>query len=289
MSLAELIPLLLRASIVGMVFSIGLRTTFGEATTAFRRPAKMLKGGVAMFVIMPLVAVGLIKALDPLPPTGLVLVAAALSPVPPLLPNKEMKAGAGAAQAVGLMVGASLLAIVLIPFGVSLIGSWFGMGIQVPHTPALNLVLATILVPLSAGVLFKTLAPAWADQVAAPLAKAATVLLLVAVVPVLIRIGPAMWAQVGGLTVLAFILFVVIGIVIGHVLGADNPDFQTVLAVSTPSRHPALAAALAGAVMPGTEGIVPAVVLYLLICIIVTGVYLALRKKRQADHEAVAA
>ena len=284
MSLAELIPLLLKGSIVGIVFSIGLRTSLREATTGFRRPGKFAKGALAMFVVMPLVAVGLIKLLNPLPPTGLILVAVALSPVPPILPNKEMKAGAGAAQAVGGLVAASLLAIVLIPFGVSLIGGWFGMDIQVPVDPALSLVLSSILVPLFVGVTVKTLAPTLADRVAEPMSKVATLLLVVAALPLLVQLGPAMWGLVGGLTVVAFTLFAVIGVAVGHVLGNDNPDFQVVLAVSTASRHPALAAAVATAVMPSMEGILPAVVLYLLISLLVTGVYLSRRKESDAEE-----
>ncbi len=279
MSLAELIPLVLKASIFGIVFSIGLRTSLGELSMGFRRPANLVKGAVAMFVLMPLVAVGLTLGLDPRAPTGLILVAAALSPVPPILPNKEMKAGAGAAQAVGGMVGASFLAMLLLPFGVSLIGSWFGLDLDIPREPAVRIVLTSILIPLFAGILLKTLVPGVADRLAGPAGKAAALLLLLAALPILFQIGPAMWGLLGGRTLLAFVLFAVIGVVVGHILGSENPDFQTVLAISTPSRHPALAAAVASAARPELEGILPAAVLYLLVSIVVTGVYLARRKK----------
>jgi BASS family bile acid:Na+ symporter len=279
MSLAELIPLLLKASIIGMVFSIGLRASIADATTTFRHPANLLKGTAAMFLVMPLVAVALIKGLNPLAPTGIILVATALSPVPPILPNKELKAGVGMGRAVGSLVASSVVALLLIPVGMPLIGSWFGLDLAVPLGPAVSLVMATILVPLAAGVLLKTLAPGLADKLAPTMGKASAVILLLALVPVLIQLGPAMWAQVGGLTVLAFLLFAVIGVGVGHWMAGDDPDAKTVLAISTASRHPALAAALATAARPEAEGILPAAVLYLLISVVVTGIYLALRRK----------
>jgi BASS family bile acid:Na+ symporter len=107
----------------------------------------------------------------------------------------------------------------------------------------------------------------------------AALLLVVAALPILIQLGPAMGALLGGRTLLAFVLFAVIGVAVGHLLGGDDPGFQTVLAVSTPSRHPALAAAVAAAARPELEGIFPAAVLYLLVSIVVTGVYVARRKK----------
>lgn len=286
MSLAELIPLLLTASIAGMVFSIGLRASLRDATTTFRNPANLLKGTAAMFVIMPLVAVALIKGLNPDPPTGIILVATALSPVPPILPNKSLKAGVAVAQAVGSMVAASVLSLVFIPFGIPLIGRLFALDLEVPVGPAVSIAMSTILVPLFAGVALKTLAPGLADKLADPMGKAAAVVLLVAIVPVLIQLGPGMWAQVGGLTVLAFLLFAMIGVVVGDRLAGHDPDARTVLAISTASRHPALAAAVATAARPGLDGILPTAFLYLLVSVLVTGVYLALRKRNAPEPAA---
>ena len=286
MSLAELVPLLLKASIAGIVFSIGLRASLADATTTFRRPANLLKGTAAMFVVMPLVAVALVKILTPDPPTGIILVATALSPVPPILPNKELKAGVAVGQAVGSMVAASVLSLLFIPFGMPLIGSWFGLDIAVPLGPAVSLVMSSILVPLFAGVALKTLAPDLADRLAAPVGKAAAVLLLVAILPVLARLGPGMWSQVGGFTLLAFLLFAIIGVVVGDRMAGTDPHARTVLAVSTASRHPALAAALATAARPDVTGILPSAFLYLLISLIVTGVYLAIRKRTTPESVA---
>ncbi len=279
MSLAELIPLLLKASILGMVFAIGLRLSRDEATWVLRHPKALVRGAVAMFVIMPLVAALLYVGLRPDAPTGLILMATALSPIPPILPNKEIKAGAGAREAVGLMVAAGLLAILVVPLGAELMASWFGVDAKVPMGPTAKIVSTTVLLPVLAGLVVRGLAPGAADRLAGPVAKLAALLLVVAALPVLVQTAPAQWRLLGGGTLLAFVLFAVVGVVVGHVLGGPEENNRTVLALSTASRHPAVAAAVALAVLPDAQGVLPGALLYLIVSVIVTGIYLAWRRR----------
>ena len=68
-----------------------------------------------MNVVMPLVAVGLVVAFDLPLPVKIALVALAISPVPPLLPNKEATAGGRVSYAIGLLVALALFSIVIVP------------------------------------------------------------------------------------------------------------------------------------------------------------------------------
>ena len=232
-----------------------------------------------MFVVMPLVAALLYLGLRPDAPTGLILMATALAPIPPILPNKEMKAGAGAREAVGLMVAAGLLAIVVVPFGAELMAGWFGVDAEVPMGPTTRIVSATVLLPVLAGLVVRGMAPGAAERLAAPVAKLSTVLLVLAVLPVLVQTAPAQWRLLGGGTLLAFLLFAVVGVVVGHVLGGPEENNRTVLALSTASRHPGVAVAVALAVLPDAQGVLPGALLYLIVSVIVTGVYLAWRRR----------
>lgn len=279
MNLAALIPLLLKASILGMVFAIGLQLGREDTTLVIRHPRAMVLGLVAMFVVMPLVAVLLYLGLRPDPPTGLILMATALSPIPPILPNKEMKAGAGAREAVGLMVAAGLLAILVVPVGAELMASSFGVEVDVPMGPTASIVSTTVLLPVLAGLVVRRLAPGAADRLAGPVAKLAGLLLVVAALPVLVQTAPAQWSLLGGGTLLAFLLFAVVGVVVGHVAGGPEENTRTVVALSTASRHPAVAAAVALAVLPDAQGVLPAALLYLIVSVVVTGVYLAWRRR----------
>ena len=93
--------------------------------------------------------------------------------------------------------------------------------------------------------------------------------------------APAMWLLVGNGTGLAFATFVAVGLAIGHLLGGPAPANRTSLAISTASRHPGIALALAQANFPAEKLVLAALLLYLLINAIVSIPYILWIKRRQ--------
>ncbi len=75
----------------------------------------------------------------------------------------------------------------------------------------------------------------------------------------------AIWSATGQWTLLAIVCFVLAGLVVGHVMGGPEPQHASVLALSTASRHPAIALAISAANFPG-EQFAPTLVLYLILC-----------------------
>src|SRR5262245_38334249 len=130
MDLAALVGLTVRISIVLIVFSLGLRATHEDALYLFRRPRHAVRSLLSMNVVMPLVAVAIAVAFDLGLAVEATLIALAVSPVPPILPKKELKAGGRASYAVGLLVAEALLAIVFVPLAVESLGWVFARG---PH------------------------------------------------------------------------------------------------------------------------------------------------------------
>src|SRR5215467_16052846 len=104
MELAAYVLLAVKASIFLTVFSLGLNAEWQDALYLFRRPVLLIKSLLAMNVIMPLVAAGLVVTFDLPTSVKVALVALAISPVPPMLPKKQMKAGGEEAYAIGLQV-----------------------------------------------------------------------------------------------------------------------------------------------------------------------------------------
>src|SRR5262252_7085921 len=111
MSLAQLIPLALEISIGLIVLAIGLRATPGDLTYVLRKPSLLLRSVLAMNVLMPLVAAGIAAAFHLRPAVEAALILLAVSPVPPILPGKEQKAGGNVSYAVGLLAVSAVLAI----------------------------------------------------------------------------------------------------------------------------------------------------------------------------------
>jgi bile acid:Na+ symporter, BASS family len=106
-----------------------------------------------MHVIMPLIAVALAEVFDLHPAVKIALVALALSPVPPVLPKKEIKSGGTSAYAFGLLVTTGLFAILFVPLALHVIGRLFAVPVHVSAGQVALVVLGTVLAPLGAGLI----------------------------------------------------------------------------------------------------------------------------------------
>ena len=280
MSLQSLLLFVLTASALLSLFSIGLRGTLQDATHLLRRPGELLRALLAMNVLMPLFTVTLISLFDLTPAVKVALVALSVSPIPPPISAKEMKAGGTESYVIGLHIAIGVLAIIVVPLAMAIIGQTLNIPLQASIPGVTRVVFVSIVMPIAIGILVRWLAPAFADRVATPLTSASTVGLAVGIAIVWISAAPAMWSLVGNGTLLALTAFVLVGLALGHFLGGPVPTNRTSLAIATASRHPGVALLLARANFPGETVVVPAVLLYLLVNLVVALPYLAWTKRR---------
>ncbi len=192
MTLQQAVLLALQVSVLLTVFGFGLQATVHDLLYLVRRPALLARSLLAMFVVMPIVAVVLVRLFELRSAFEIALVALAISPVPPLLPKKEGKAGGESGYGLGLMAAVSLLAIVLVPLLIEVVGRYFARPMQMPAAAVAKVVVIMTLLPLVAGVIVRASAPAIADRLEKPARLVATVLLacgvgalLVAAIPVI--------------------------------------------------------------------------------------------------------
>lgn len=122
-----LILFALKASIVLSVFAIDLDSRPNDTISFLRRPVQLGRSLLAMDVIMPVLAAAIVWAFDLHEAVEVSLVALAVSPVPPLLPKKQIKAHGEPSYAIGLLVVAAAIAVVFIPFAIELLGQFFQM------------------------------------------------------------------------------------------------------------------------------------------------------------------
>jgi BASS family bile acid:Na+ symporter len=109
------------------------------------------------------------------------------------------------------------------------------------------------------------------------------ILLPPALIVLLIVTAPAMWRLIGGGTLVAMLLFLAIGFVVGHVMGGPDPDHSIVLAISTACRHPAIALSIASANFPD-EQFGAAILLYLLLGVVAGVPYTLWNKRHITTH-----
>ena len=282
MTLQELLILAIRTSIILTVFGFGLQATLADVLYLLRRPLLLARSLVAMFVVMPLVAVAMARFFELRPSVEIMLTALAISPLPPLLPKKEGKAGGYGPYALGLMVIIGVLAIAIVPIAARLIGAYVGQPLTMAPSAIATIIITMVVLPLAVGLIVRAALPGMAERSAKLIGKAATVLLAIGVLPVLVTALPAALALVGNGTLLAMLAFVVMGLIVGHWMGRSGDDHEVVLALSCGARHPAIALAIAKANFPDEPNFVPTLLLYLLVSAAIGAVYMAWRRRHVA-------
>jgi len=273
MTMQQVVILVLQVSILLTVFGFGLQTTLHDLQYLIRRPGLLVRSLLAMFVIMPIVALILVRAFELRPSFEIALVALAISPVPPLLPNKEGKAGGHAAYGLALMAVVSILAIVVVPLWVQLVGLYANRPLRMPPIAIAKVVVVMTLLPLIAGVIVRALLPTVAARLEKPARLVSTVMLVGGALVLLIAAVPVILNVLDPGIVLATAAFICVGLAAGHWLGGPQADDATVLALSTASRHPAIALAVAKLNFPDEPYLGATILLYLIVLTVITVPY----------------
>lgn len=283
MDLKQLVILTLQISVVGTVLGFGLKTTLADLLYLLRQPALLVRSLIAVFVIMPIVAVAISQWFD-FPRTVMIaLIALSISPTPPLLPSREAKSGGHESYGLGLMALLAGLSIAVVPLAAQLLSAFFGHDLGAPASKIAGIVFISVLLPLAVGMAVHALSPAIAARVDTVVAMMVKILLPLGVVVLLIATAPAMWRLIGGGTLVAMVLFLAIGFVVGHVMGGPDQENAIVLAISTACRHPAVALSIASANFPD-EQFGAAILLYLLLGLVVGVPYTLWNKRHMTAH-----
>ena len=279
MNFQMIVGLALKVSIMLTLFGFGLQATREDLLYLPRRPGVLVRSLVAMFVVMPVFAILMTRFASFDRAVVIALIALSISPVPPILPGKVTKSGGHPPYGLGLMVTAASFSIVYVPLAVYLIGKYFNRPFAMGPDAVAELIVISILVPLAAGIVFRKVAPATA-RIADPIVRIAGIVLLVSVLCILAFSLPKIWALIGDGTIVAIVAFLIVGLTVGHFFGGPGSEQRVTLALSTASRHPGLALAIAGANIPEEGRVINAVLLYLVVSGLVTIPYVAWQRKK---------
>jgi len=282
MTLAGLVLLGLKASIGLLVFSIGLGTAPGELMYLVRHPGRMVRALLAMSLVMPIIALLAVKLLPMEKSVAITLVALSLSPVPPMLPRKMLRAGGGHAYVAALLFTSAALSVVWIPLASAVVDGIFPADLSVPPLAVAPVVVVSVVGPMIAGVAVRLLSEPLADWLIKPASILATALLAVTGLVVVVKMAPLIASQIGDGLVVTLAVFVILGLLVGHLVGGPDPADRTVLALATATRHPGIAIAIAHINFPSEQAVPAAVVIYLVVSAILSLPYLAWRKNHYA-------
>ncbi|EWT02111.1 hypothetical protein N865_07335 [Intrasporangium oryzae NRRL B-24470] len=284
MTVTQLLSITFQVSVAATVFAAGLGATRSDVEYLVRRPRLLLVSLLAMFVVMPVVALAIELYFDFPHAARVALVVIALSPIPQLLPRTTMASGGHLSYSYGLAFAVSALSIVIVPALTQFLGRVMGRPFGVEPGTIATAIVTTVLLPLAAGMIVQRLAPGFAARANEPISRLANLLMLVAIVVLLVLVFPSVLKVATLGTLLAMSLFIAAGLLIGHVLGGPDRDHSIVLAIACANRNPGIAIGIAAANFP-KESFAATVILYAVLIGIVTKPYVNWQKRRLVASE----
>lgn len=272
MDLKAIIPIVIQISLILIVASIGLQSKWSDLTYPLRRPGLLFRGFIAVYVAVPVTAVVLAMSLPIEPIVKVGIVAMALSPLAPFAPGKMLKAGAETAFVVGVYVALLILAVIVVPLSLALLGLVVPHAATIGGAPIAALIVKSILLPLAGGILIASLLPAHAARLSKIASLVAYLALLAIILPVLVVARHQIGGLVGNGAVLTMALSVLAGLAAGHWLGGPDPHQRVALAQAAATRHPGIAGLLVHRNFDDQRAML-AVILFLLVGIVVSALY----------------
>lgn len=281
--LKQIIPVVITMSLGLLVFAIGLRSTWGDFLFVITRPALLAKAVLAVCIVPLAAAIAALSLVDIGRPAAVAILLMAISPVPPLVPGKDLKLGGRTAYVFGLYAALALVSVASVPVLGQLTAGFYGVSKSFPPSIVALNVATIVVLPLLLGILFRRkLAPDLSRRAIPWVERTATLFLLLALVPIILSTGKQMLSLVGDGTIFVIILVVGAALVAGHLLGGEVAEDRPALAIAAATRHPGIAMALAGA-NHEIPAVTAAILLFLVVSIFATIPYQRFVKRRFAS------
>ena len=262
--LAALAQLSVLVFVIGSMFSLGLSLTMKQIIDPLKNTRMVILALVANFVLVPLLAYALaiLFNLDDTLRVGLILLSTAAGA--PFLPKLVDMAKGNIAFSVGLMVLLMVVTIIYLPLVLPLL-----LGdVEVSPWDIAQSLIIMMLIPLAVGLFIKARYEDAAAKMQPTFGMASNIALLTLVVLGLVLNFSSMIALVGTFGILAGIIFILISLIIGYLMGGSNRGDKSVMGLGTAQRNISAALVVAG------QNFTTEVITYLLVIALISLVIL---------------
>lgn len=266
---------LIKISVVALIFAIGLSSTPADLAYLWRRPRQLIRSLAAMYIVVPLVAFLLVRLVVLPPGVEIALLVLAVSAGAPLLPRKLMKIG-HESYMLSLVVTSSVIAIVAVPLWLEVLRPLYGLTTELHASDVAVAIAKTFVGPIALGMAVRWKFPDTGQAIAEHLLAIAGIALIGCVLLLLVLHG-ALLLQVGWPSLLTLAGMTLAALVVGHLLGGPGAGDRTGLAMACATRHVGIAMVVAASV-PGPRTAV-LVAAYLLAAAVVSIPYLQWRRR----------
>ena len=264
--------MILPAAVFVLMLSVGMSLRHDKMLAAYRRItwSAWLRLLLATFIVPPAIAL-LLPHIFPLTlPEMAGLFMVGVAPGAPLMTRNIAKKGFDMHLAAGYQLWGALLIPVMIPLVVFTAGRFYDRDIWIPPHVLLKEIAQKQFLPLLLGMVLAYVLPAISVKLQPPMTVIGNVVLTVAIVAFLFKMGPvALRALTPWLPVAALVLAVGSVLAIRYLLQADVLTDRT-LAICNANRHVGLALLLSGQYLHAKAAL-PAVAAYAIVAPFVMG------------------
>jgi predicted Na+-dependent transporter len=233
--LATLAQLSVLVFVIGSMTSMGLSLKMPQIIAPLKDLKLVILALVANFVLVPIVAIVITLVIPLEEPVRIGLILLATAAGAPFLPKLAEVAKGSTAFSVGLMVLLMVVTIIYLPLVLPLLLG----GVEVNPWDIAQSLIVMMLIPLAIGLFINARYEETAAKIQPTFGQASNIALLVLTVLGLVLNFQAMIDLVGSLGILAGILFIVISLVAGYLLGMASSDSGTrsVMGLGTAQRN----------------------------------------------------
>ncbi len=268
--------LIFKLPVFAMMFSLGLGLKGDWLGLIRSRPGLIARQVIASCLLVPLLALVLLKG--PLGaavahPAQLAIALMSLCPSAPLTLRKVKKHGGDRDLAALMQILAALLAIVSIPLLADLFRGSFGVqGWPIEPQQVAQQIMSVQFLPLTLALLVRRWRPDLASRLETPIEKLAGLLLILLILVVLIRTFPLLagYIPANGPALLVMALVVLGSLVLGYGLGGPGRRDRVTGSLLTSMRNPGLALLFASLYAPTPEPVKVGILCFLLIRVLLS-------------------
>lgn len=257
--------IILAASLIIIMFGMGLSLTLGDFKRVFSFPKAIFIGLLCQIILLPVIGYALAISLDLSPTTAIGVMLLAACPGGPTSNMLTYLAKGDLALSVSLTAVASILTILTIPIIVQFAIESFSNTSQVVAVDALTMIkqlLIIVIVPICIGMLVKSKFPAFATKMDKPVKIASALIFILVVVGIIISIKDVFMSylnEAGLPAILLNISTMTIGFLLAVLFKLSRPQAISI-SIETGIQNGTLAITLATIALNNAEySIVPAI------------------------------
>ena len=243
--MTEALFLAIKVSVGALILATGMGARFSDIIYLWRRPQLLLRSLLAMYVLVPLAALLVVKIMPLTAGIKVALLVLAASSGAPLLPRKLQRFGSNT-YTFSLLITSSLLAIVVVPAWLTFLSRYFDVSVEFSIVDVMAVIAKAFLLPLAIGMLLGALFPTANERIADKLWAVAGIVFIIACLA-LLALNWQVLLEMRGHGIVALVILMIVATAIGHILGGPDPDNRTALAIACCTRHLGVAVIVASA------------------------------------------